>query len=298
MSPEKKATTAAACVAFALILAKLTVGLSTGTVSVLASAVDSLIDFAISFFNLFAITRTEKPSDERYNYGRGKLEGIASLVEGLFIGVSALFIFQKAFEKLFRPESLERFGWSMATMVFSTLATLFLVLYLQKASAKTDSLIVKADLLHYKTDLFSNLGILLALGAIKITDWAWIDPVVGVGIALYILKGAYPLLRNGVFMLMDHALEPDLVERIRTLALSRSPRITGVHEVKTRRSGNTYFVDMHIVLDEEIRLREAHRIGDEVEAGIRRLREVKWVINIHLDPVDDSKAERLREVKR
>ena len=111
-------------------------------------------------------------------------------------------------------------------------------------------------------------------------------------ISLVVARAALPLLRKGLAMLLDRALDDALVERIRAVAVGHSGRVTGLHELKTRRSGDTHFVEFHLVFDEDIRLREAHRIADEVEMRIRELEKARWVINVHLDPVDDSHRDR------
>ena len=107
-----------------------------------------------------------------------------------------------------------------------------------------------------------------------------------------VARASVPLMRKGLNMLLDRALESDLVERIRDLAMSHSGKVNGLHELKTRRSGDTNFVEFHLVFDEDIRLREAHRIADEIEMRIRKLEKARWIVNIHLDPVDDSRSDR------
>ncbi len=297
-SAPRKATLVAALAALLLILVKLAIGLSTGTVVVLASAVDSFLDFLVSSFNAFAVRSAERPSDQTYNYGRGKMEGVAAFSEGLFIMASALYIMRQAVFKFFTPGSLDfrlpppipvaGLAWAMAAMAFSLALTFFVVGYLKKRAAESSSLIIRADTLHYQTDLLSNAGILIALILIRFTGWAWLDPVIAMGVSLYVAKAAVPLLRKGLAMLLDRALEESLVEQIRRIAASHSERVTGVHELKTRRSGDTNLVEFHLVFDEDIRLREAHRIADEIEMRVRALEPARWIINVHLDPVDDS----------
>jgi ferrous-iron efflux pump FieF len=297
-SAPRKATLVASLASLVLILVKLAIGLSTGTVVVLASAVDSFLDFLVSSFNAYAVRSAERPSDQTYNYGRGKMEGVAAFSEGLFILASALYIMRQAIFKFILPGSLdfhlpapipvEGLGWAMGAMAFSLVVTFFLVGYLKKRAAESTSLIIRADTLHYQTDLLSNAGILIALALIRFTGWAWLDPVIGMGVSLYVAKAAVPLLRKGLAMLLDRALEPNLVDSIRSIAESHSDRVTGMHELKTRRSGETNLVEFHLVFDEDIKLREAHHIADEIEMRVRALESSPWIINIHLDPVDDS----------
>ncbi len=290
-SAPRKATLAASSAALLLILVKTAVGLSTGTVMVLASAVDSLLDFMVSAFNAYAVRTSEKPSDEVYNYGRGKIDGVASLLEGLFILASALYILRAAVLKFFSPSidiSLQHLNYALMAMAFSLVVTFVLVAFLKKMSAQSGNLIVKADTAHYQVDLLSNGGILVALLVIRYTHWNWVDPLIAVGVSLFVAKASLPLLRQGLDMLLDRALEESLVEKIRQIAATHNNQVNGVHELKTRRAGSTNFVEFHLVFDEDITLREAHHIADEIEMRIRKLENSQWILNIHLDPVDDS----------
>lgn len=301
----RQATLAAALTALLLIAVKLAVGFLTGTVVVIASAVDSFLDFVVSSFNVYAVRSAERPSDPAYNYGRGKMEGVAAFSEGLFIMASALYILRQAVFKFVVPGSLglhwrwpgpipaTSLDWAMGAMAFSLAATGLLVAYLKRKAEESTSLILRADTVHYETDLLSNGGILVTLGLVRLTGWSWLDPLIAVGVAAYVARAAVPLIRKGLAMLLDHALEDDLVDSIRAIASSTSDRVTGVHELKTRRSGDTNLVEFHLVFDEGIGLREAHQIADEIEARVRALAETRWVVNIHLDPVDDSFKDRI-----
>jgi cation diffusion facilitator family transporter len=276
------------------VAGKLVAGLLTGSVSVLASAMDSFLDFLISAFNALAVRTAEKPRDAEFNYGRGKIEGLASALEGLFILGSSGYIAYSAVQKLVAREVISPKGlWiSAAVMLVSVMVTFSLVTYLDRLKRRTKSLILEADALHYRTDLYSNIGILIALVGIRFTGWQWLDPVIALFISAYVAKAALPILRKGLDMLLDRALDHELVERIESIAMEHSVRVNGIHEIKTRRSGGTVFAEFHLVFDEEITLREAHRISDEIEVKIRKLEESSWVVNIHLDPVDDSHRDR------
>jgi ferrous-iron efflux pump FieF len=296
----REGTFVATLTALLLILVKLGVGFLTGAVVVIASAVDSFLDFVVSSFNVYAVRNADRPSDPSYNYGRGKIEGVAAFSEGLFIMASALYILRQAVFKFVVPGSLglrwrmpeaiplRSLDWAICAMGLSLAITGALVWYLKRKAAQSTSLILRADTVHYQTDLLSNGGILLTLGLVRLTGWAWLDPVIAVGVSAYVAHAALPLIRKGLAMLLDHALEEPLVDSIRAIAERTSDRVTGVHELKTRRSGNTNLVEFHLVFDEGIGLREAHQVADEIESRVRALADTRWIINIHLDPVDDS----------
>jgi cation diffusion facilitator family transporter len=177
-------------------------------------------------------------------------------------------------------------------MVFSLAVTALLVAYLRRRAKESRSLIIRADTVHYETDLLSNGGILLALILVRFTGWAWVDPAIAIGVSIYVARAAIPLLRKGLAMLLDRALDEKLVADIRRIAENHSGRVTNVHELKTRRSGDTNLVEFHLVFNEDIRLSEAHRIADEIEMRVRALEHTHWIVNIHLDPVDDSRRDR------
>jgi cation diffusion facilitator family transporter len=292
-SLPRKATRLSTAVALALALFKLTVGLYTGAVSVLASAVDSFLDFLVSSFNAVAVRTSEKPRDQAFNYGRGKIEGLAAALQGLFILGSAAFIVRESILKLPSPKaiSLEGLNLAMAVMALSLAVTLGLLVYLSKASRKSDSLVLEADTLHYRTDLFSNGAILAGMVAIRFTGWQAVDPILALAVSAYIVPASFPLIRKGLDMLLDRALPDSLTERITSIASGHSPLVNGVHELRTRRSGDVNFVEFHLVFDEGIALGEAHRVADEIEMRVRELDPGKWSVSIHLDPVDDSKRD-------
>jgi ferrous-iron efflux pump FieF len=293
-SPAGRATAITTAVSFSLVLLKTGVGLASGSVAVLASAVDSLLDFIVSLFNAFAVRGSEKPRDEDHNYGHGKIEGLAALLEGLLILVSAAFVLWRAFLKFTDPRPLEASGLNLAVgaMVLSMVASGVLMVYLGRVGKKTRSLVLEADAVHYRTDVWSNGAVLLGMIAIRLTGWQPADALIAGGIGLYIAWAAIPLLRKGIDMLLDHALPEDLAAKILEIARSHSPLVNGVHELKTRRAGEINFVEFHLVFEEDIPLGRAHRVSDEIEMRIRGLEKSRWSINIHLDPVDDSPRDR------
>jgi cation diffusion facilitator family transporter len=284
-------TTAASLI---LAVLKLGAGIYTGSVAVLASAIDSFFDFLVSGFNVLAVISTEKPQDEVYNYGRGKMEALAATAEGLFILASAAFIARQAINKLIHPRLISSgsLDWAMGVMVVSLLAAIGIATYLQRATRHTRSLVIQSDAVHYRTDVYSNGAILVAMILIRFTGWQMADPLFGLGVAVYIAKQSFPLIRQGLDMLMDRSLPEGLVEKIQDIAVSHSPLVNGAHELKTRRSGDINFVELHLVFNEAIPLGKAHHIADEIEMRIRALEKAKWSVNIHLDPVDDSRRDR------
>jgi cation diffusion facilitator family transporter len=177
---------------------------------------------------------------------------------------------------------------SIFAMLFSITITYFLVQYLMKIAEKTDNLVIKADALHYKTDLWSNAAVLLALGLVSFTGLDSIDAIFGLGIGAYIIYSAYEIIVEGIEMLLDKSLDGDIVAEIGEI-ISNHSEITSYHWLKTRTDGTTNFVEFHMVLRPNMLLLEAHRIADEVEDKMMSLdKKKRWIITPHFDPYDDE----------
>ncbi len=289
ITAEKKATLVSSSVAATLVITKAVVGLLSGSVAVLASAIDSALDLAVSAFNYFAISRSEKPASERFNYGLGKIEGLAATIEGTIIIMSGLFILYKSIYKAMLGGGTTHLEISMGVMLFSLLTTALLVAYLNHTAKTTNNLVVKADAMHYKTDLFANVGILFSLLLVKLTDNHLIDAFVGAIIAVYIIYSAYEILREGVLNLLDVALDEAMVEQIKTIILEEND-VSSYHFLRTRKAGSSHFVEAHLVFQSGILLDTAHDAADHIESRIAKLDDkAHWVFNLHLDPVDDSR---------
>ena len=288
MSPQKRATLVSSSVATLLVIVKLVLGIASGSVAVLASAIDSLLDMLVSGFNFFAIKKSEEHPDEEYHYGKGKIQAIAAVIEGTIITMSGIYIIYEAIKKLSTGTVTTLLTPSIAAMTLSIIITFLLVKYLLKIAKETDNLVIKADALHYKTDLWSNAAVLVALGLVSMTGMDAIDAIFGLGIGLYIIYSAYEIVKEGIEILLDRALDADMVENISQI-ISDHPEITSYHWLKTRTDGTTNFVEFHMVLRPNMLLLEAHRIADQIEDQIFLLdTNKKWVITPHFDPYDDE----------
>ncbi len=294
-SPEaarllRLATSASVLTAGALIAAKLVAWLLTGSVSLLASLVDSLMDAAASLLNLFAVRYSLKPADAEHRFGHGKAEALAGLAQATFIAGSALFLVLHAVDRLLHPRPLEQLGVGLAVMLFAIAATLGLLAIQRHVIRRTGSTAIRADSLHYVTDLLTNSAIVLALVLAQL-GWPGLDPVFALGIAGYILYSAWHIGSEAFELLMDRELPEAIQQGIRATALA-NPEVRGLHELRTRRSGQVTFIQLHLELDDGLDLLSAHRIGDQVDAAIRALVPGAEVL-IHKDPVslgDEGRA--------
>jgi cation diffusion facilitator family transporter len=293
MTLQKKATVVSSSVAALLTLIKLTIGLASGSVAVLASAIDSILDMFVSLFNYFAISNSEKPADDQFNYGRGKVEALASVIEGVIITMSGLFLLYTAVKKYFTGEVSQYLDTSIIVMLISIFITIALVAYLNAVAKKTNSMVIKADALHYKTDVWVNAAVLFSLGIVYLTSWEIVDVLIGAAISIFIIYSAYELIEDGVLVLLDRSLDEevskDIIEIFKT-----EKQVNDHHFLRTRTAGQNNFVDVHLVFDCLITLMEAHRVVDRIEEKIQKLDTSKnWIINIHMDPYDDSEINNL-----
>ena len=278
----------ASITSFILIILKVTIGLMSGSVAVLASAIDSVLDLLMSGFNVFAVHQAEKPADRAFNYGRGKIEALAAVIEGTVITTSGLFILYASIKKYISGEETGYLDISIFVMLISLVITLMLVSYLKHVAKTTNSLVLRAESLHYQTDIYTNAVILIALVVIYFTHWNVVDAIMGALISLYIIYSAYGIIKEGVLMLLDAALDEETIDKIRDIIESEK-KVEGYHWLRTRRSGKINIVDVHVVFNTEISLLDAHMAGDNIEEKVRNIDEnEEWLFNMHLDPYDDS----------
>jgi len=287
-SPQRRATMVSTGVAAMLTVVKLVVGVMSGSVAVLASAIDSVLDMGVSIFNFFSIKKAEERPDEMFPYGKGKVQAIAGVIEGTVITISGIYIIYEAISKMIVGKETEYIGISVVVMLFSLFTTWFLVKYLLNIAESTDNIVIKADALHYKTDLLSNGAVLAALGVVYLSGWQWVDALFGLGIGIYIIYSAYEIIEESVMILLDRSLDSDIVAKIGEILASAS-KVNGYHWLKTRTDGTRNFVEFHMVLTPDMTLEEAHHIAEEIEYEIASLEPNKgWVITPHFDPYDDE----------
>jgi len=288
LSPEeagkwmKRATYASASVAGLLIAAKLMAWVWIDSVSLLATLLDSCLDAVASLITLFAVRHALEPADADHRFGHGKAEPLAALAQSMFITGSALFLILEAFSRFFHPKPLEDVGIGLAVMVFSIIATLGLLRFQRLVIRKTGSVAIQADAMHYKTDLYMNISVLLAL-LLAFFGWSGFDAVFALGIGIFILYSAWEIIQLALKDLMDHELSNEEREHIQSIVVIH-PKALGMHDLRTRKSGTTVFIQLHLELDDDLPLIEAHAISDEVEALLLKVYPNAEII-VHEDPV-------------
>lgn len=276
------ATHASVLVALTLIILKALVWYLSGSVSLLASLTDSLMDGGASLINLLAVSYALTPADKGHRFGHGKAEALAGLAQSVFISASALLVLWQGIQHLRHPVPVEAAWYGVAVMLLSIVATLALLRLQNHVIQRTGSTAIRADALHYRSDLLMNASIILAL----VLAWYGItsaDALFGIGVALFIGYGAVQIGWDAVQILMDHEL-PDPVRR-EALALARAvPGVVDVHDLRTRESGQQWFMQLHLELPGDLPLNEAHELGEQVRRAIQH-RFIQADVLVHKDPV-------------
>jgi len=275
------AARAAVAVALTLLLFKLYAWFATGSMGILAGLVDSLLDLCASLVNMFAVRYAMVPPDEEHRFGHGKAEALAGLGQSAFIASSALFLIIYTVERIVHPELIESVDIGTGVIIFSMVLTFLLVVYQRHVVKVSGSIAIRADSLHYASDLITNAGILLGL-VLYNAGWLYSDPVIAMLIGLYILKCAAKIGNESIQLLLDRELPEQEQQTIRKLALAH-PEVIDIHDVRTRQSGRTKFIQLHLVLNGQLSLIDAHDLSDVVEAEIKAAFDSVDII-IHQDP--------------
>lgn len=275
------ATYASVGTASLLILAKAFAWLLTGSVSVLASLVDSAMDAGASVVNLLAVRWSLQPPDEEHRFGHGKAEALAALGQATFIAGSALFLGLEALDRLLHPRPVEEIGTGVAVICLAIVLTLGLLAVQRYVINRTNSPAIRADALHYATDLATNAATLAAL-VLALFGWPGVDPILGLAIGVYILRSAAQIGHEAVQLLMDRELPEEQRQHIVGLA-EAVPQVRGVHDLRTRQSGQSLIIQLHLEMDDQLPLVRAHQIATKAEMAIRAQYPDSDII-IHQDP--------------
>ena len=234
-----------------------------------------------SLLNLIAVHYSLRPADDDHRYGHGKAEALAGLGQALFIGVSAVLVAIHGVQRLLDPQPLGDTGAGIAVMLLSIVLTAVLLLFQRHVVRTTGSTAIHADSLHYRSDLLLNASILVAL-LLAGSGLLWLDAAFGIGIAGIILWSALGIVREAAAVLMDEELAPEHTERMHALACG-VPDVLGAHDLRSRRSGTLWFVQMHVELPAELTLEEAHARCEAVSEAIRAEFPQSDVL-VHADP--------------
>lgn len=278
----RRAAIASLAVSLFLVTIKTFAYFTSHSVAMLASLADSALDLFTASLNMLAIRQALTPADAEHRFGHGKAEPLAGLAQGAFITASALFLVIQAVNRILSPEPIDHSVEALVVMCIAIACAILLILYQRRVVAHTGSLAVEADRTHYLGDLATNIGVVLALVLSAYLGWGLADPVIAILVALIMLWSALGVGKDSFNQLMDRELPDEERARIRRIAENHDA-VRNVHDLKTRAAGLSTFIQLHLALDPDIRLSEAHKISDAVEQAIRNAYPGADVI-IHQDP--------------
>lgn len=271
-----------------LIILKITVGILSGSVSIISEAIHSFMDLAASFVALFSINLASKPADHYHPYGHGKIENVSGVIEGILIFVAVFLIMSESIKKIIEPSGIERAYLAIGVMAASALINFIVAKAIDKVVKKTDSVALAADAVHHMTDTYTSLGVMAGLILIKVTGINILDSIVAICVALFIMKEAWGITRTAFGPLLDQSLSEEELEDIDVLLnglRNRNDIILGHDCLKTRRSGHLKYIEMVLIVSDEISLIEAHEISEMVEREIEAIIRNTYV-TIHIEPKD------------
>jgi cation diffusion facilitator family transporter len=264
-----------------LILMKLAVGFISGSVSIISEAIHSSMDLIAAIITFLSVKVSDNPPDSRHPYGHGKIENISGVIEALLIFVAAIWIIVEATKKLLGEKiEIEEIGLASIVMLISAIINFIVSKRLYKVARATNSVALEADALHLKADVYTSLGVSLGLGLILITRINWLDPIIAILVALFILKESYGLLKKAFTPLLDTAWgESEIIELERRLIDLE----VNYHDLRTRVAGNYRFVDIHILIPEDVSVGKAHSYCDKIENMLTSAYE-NLTVTIHVEP--------------
>lgn len=284
-NPKVRAAVISVSGASGLALLKLLIALFSGSMAVMASAIDSLLDILMSGVNLMAIRHAEQPPDQCHPFGHGKFETLATLFQALVIFLSGAWIIYESVSRLTSGIRLHSLNQGIGVLAFSAAVSWLIARHLRRVARETDSTALEADSLHFRMDIFSNLGLMFGLLMIRWFGLDWLDPALSILVASYILHEALQLIRRALTDVLDQELPDDIQRRVHQLILSHKGPLAGYHGLRTRRAGSMKIMDFHLEVCKDMTVAEAHQLSDSLEKRIEREIPGANVI-IHIDPCD------------
>ena len=287
MDVKQKASLFAALAALVLAVSKFAVGIASGSLAIISSSLDSLLDVFMSGMNFFAIRKAGKPADDSHQYGHGKAEDLAAVAQSVVIVFSGSFIIYKAIESYLQSVTITYSPYDFLVMIVSLLLSFVIVLILRRIGKQTGSNAILADALHYTSDLFSNSGAILAIVLTYYTGKTFYDLFFAVIIGGIIIFSAIKIFKTGVSGIMDSSISEKIKREIEGIIQGMPFPAAGFHKLRTRYSGSTKYIDFHMLFCRKLRIDEAHDLANTLEKKISK--EVKHVdVVIHIEPCDND----------
>jgi cation diffusion facilitator family transporter len=282
----------------ALVVTKLVVGVMMMSVGVISEALHSGIDLVAALIARFSVKRSAEPADMDHRFGHGKFENLSGVVEGALIFVAAAVIVFEAGRRLLEPVAVEFVAAGMAVMGLSVVLNYYVSKRLMDVAKRTDSLALEADALHLKTDIWTSVGVFVALVAILITGEKLIDPVIALFVAAFIVRAAYDITKRSSQGLLDVALPDAEMRQIERIMNEHSSKYVNFHKLRARKTGSERQIDLHLTVPSDLSVKDSHDLAEHLEGDIQSALP-KATIVIHVEPCDKACDKcRLREESR
>ena len=278
-----------------LVILKLVVGLSLGSVSIISESIHSGMDLLASVIAFFSVKKSAEAPDEEHSFGHGKYESISGMIESLLIFVAAILIIHEAIVKIIDPgaESMDQtfLTAGIAVMGISAIVNAFVSSRLMSIAKKTESIALESDAWHLRTDVYTSVGVMCGLILIVLTGIVLLDSLVAIGVALVIMKAAYDLAIRSYKDLIDYRLTDDEVERITRIICDHESDYVNYHGLRTRRAGPEVFIEFHLVVDKDISVEQSHDLTDHLETDLK-FEFSRACITIHVEPNTGDNADK------
>lgn len=276
-----------------LVVLKLTVGVLMGSVAVISEAVHSGMDLLAALMARFSVVKSAQPADREHLYGHGKYENLSGMVEGALIFAAAGWIVYEAGRRLLgEGAQVELLAAGMAVMAFSAVLNLYVGMRLRGVSRWTDSLALEADAYHLLTDVWTSVGVLLALGLIRLTGHQWFDPAVAIIVAAFIIRTAFDITKRSTEGLLDKSLPDSELKVIEGVIKARESEVLNYHKLRARKTGSDRQIDLHLVVPRYQSVKQSHDLVDRLERDIEVALPNASVV-VHIEPCD-ARCERCK----
>ncbi|OBZ12099.1 cation transporter [Bacillus sp. FJAT-27264] len=272
-----------------IVLLKLIIGIVTGSVAIISEAIHSALDLVASLIAFISVRISARSADKGHPYGHGKVENISGTVETLLIFVAGIWIIYECVHKIMNPTEIEFPFLGILVMVVGGGVNYVVSLKVKKKAEELHSVAMKSNALHLLTDVFTSLGVAFSLLLVTLTGWTILDPVIGIVLALYIMREAFKLLKESFPPLIDARLAEEEENEIMRLIESFKGRYIEFHDFRTRRSGPEEYVDFHLVIPSKMDVNTAHQLCDEIEQSIKATF-VRAQVMIHIEPEHEKLA--------
>lgn len=268
-----------------LVVLKLSIGALMGSVAVISEAIHSGLDLLAAMIARYSVRRSAEPADTEHHFGHGKFENLSGMIEGALILVAAAWIMYEATKRLIRLNEVEMLEAGMIVMAISAVLNFAVSRKLMKVAKKTDSLALEADAYHLKTDVWTSVGVFVALGLIEITGFRLLDPAIAIVVAFFIVRAALDITRRSTAGLLDKSLPDSEHMKIEGILDEHFGEFVNYHDLRTRKAGSDRHIDFHIIVPRGWSIQKAHDLAHHLEEDIKEGLPKSFVI-IQSEPCD------------